>query len=85
MFFMLDYSRQKGDTPTVAERRKTGWGGKRPRAGRKPELERAVRFTLELEESDLEQLQRIADERSASVASVIREAVRRFLARRRKG
>lgn len=68
----------------MAPRRKTsGRGGSRPGAGRKPELEEAVSVTLHLERPQIDHLRKIADEEDVSVASLIRAAVNRFLARRK--
>ena len=69
----------------AARKKKTGWGGKRPGAGRKPELQDPVSFTLDFEEPQFEALKEIAEDREVSVASLVREAVRGYLARRRRG
>ncbi|HXK21796.1 MAG TPA: ribbon-helix-helix protein, CopG family [Myxococcota bacterium] len=67
----------------MAGRRKaTGRGGWRPGAGRRPELKRPARFTLDLEGPQMDALEKIAEERGVSVASVVREAVAAYLARR---
>lgn len=69
----------------VGTRRKaTGRGGWRPGAGRKLVLQDPVSVTLDLEEPQIERLREIADERGVSVASLIRQAVDAFLARRKK-
>ena len=63
--------------------RKTAWGGKRSRAGRKPTLKDPVSITLDLERPDADALKAIASERDASVASLVRAAVSAYLKRRR--
>ena len=66
----------------VAAREKaSGRGGRRPGAGRKPELEDAVSVTADLEREDLEALRAIAKRRSEPVAALIRLAVRGFIKR----
>jgi predicted DNA-binding ribbon-helix-helix protein len=47
-------------------------------------LQDPVSVTLDLEEPQIERLREIADERGVSVASLIRQAVDAFLARRKK-
>ena len=66
----------------VAAKKKGTWGGKRSRAGRKPELDNPVRYTLDLEGPQMDRLEMIAQERGASVASVVREAVAEYLSKR---
>ncbi len=68
----------------TARKKKSGWGGTRRGAGRKPELEDPVRFTVDFEGPDFDALKAIADERDVSVASLVRESVRRFVARQRR-
>jgi hypothetical protein len=70
----------------VAARRKTKGtlGGWRPGAGRKPELKDPARFTLDFEGADFAALETLARERGVSVASVVREAAREYVARRRR-
>ncbi len=71
---------------SVASRRKkkTGWGGARPGAGRKPELREPYRYSMDFEGPQMDALEQIASEREVSIASVVREAVDAYLARRRK-
>ncbi len=59
-------------------------GGWRPGAGRKPTLKDAVSFTGDIEKADMDALEAMAEKRSVSVASLVREAVKGFLKRRRK-
>ena len=68
----------------TTRKKKSGWGGARRGAGRKPELEDPVRFTVDFEGPNFDALKAIADERDVSVASLIREAVRRLVARQRR-
>ena len=64
----------------VARRKKKGGrGGRRPGAGRKPELSDPVSVTLDLDRSEAEALDSIAAEQSVSRASLVRAAVRTFL------
>ena len=70
------------DPEVAAKRRKTTWGGRRAGAGRKPTLRRPARFTGDLERADLDALETIAEEKSVSVASLVRQAVKAFLKRR---
>ena len=59
------------------------WGGKRARAGRKPELEDPVSVTFDMERPRVERLRAIAKERGVSAASLIRKAVDAYLRRQR--
>jgi len=68
----------------VAARKKDGRGGARPGAGRKPELKDPYRYTMDFEGPQMDALEAIAEERRASIASVVREAVDAYLRRRRK-
>ena len=68
----------------AARRKKSRRGGRRPGAGRKPILEGAKTLSVTLEESEYEAVQRLADERGVSFASVVREAVKAYSARRKK-
>ncbi len=68
----------------MAARKKGRLGGRRPGAGRKPILREPVSFTGDIERADIEALEAIADERGASLASVVREAVGAYLKRRKR-
>jgi len=61
-----------------------GRGGWRPGAGRKRIVREPARLAIDFERADMDELVRLADERGASVASLIREAVAAYLARRRR-
>ncbi len=65
-------------------KKKTGRGGARPGAGRKPELREPHRYSMDFEGPQMDALEQIASEREVSIASVVREAVDAYLARRRK-
>ncbi len=73
------------DEDVTARKTKGTLGGWRPGAGRKPTLKDAVSFTGDIEKADMDALETIAEKRGVSVASLLREAVRAFLKRRRKG
>src|SRR5262245_5436919 len=85
---MIDAFQIKIRTPTfcaVATRKKKGtWGGFREGAGRKPELHDARRYSLDFEGPQMEALEEIAEERGVSVATIVREACAKYLARRRR-
>jgi hypothetical protein len=77
------------DTATIIEdvaRRKVKgtWGGWRPGAGRKPTLKDPISFTGELERADVDYLEKIAEKRNVSVASLVRNAVSAFVQRQRR-
>ena len=69
--------------PTT-RRKPSGRGGWRPGAGRKRELDNPVRATTVLEGSDFELLASIAAARGATVAAVIRDAVKALLKRHKR-
>ena len=60
------------------------WGGWRPGAGRKPTIKDPVSFTGDLERADVDYLEKIAEKRGASVASLVRNAVSAFVRRQRR-
>ena len=70
--------------PVAARRTKGTWGGRRPGAGAKPQLEDAVSFTGDIERPDMDALEAIAEERGVSVASLVRVAVVAFVKRQRR-
>lgn len=63
------------------DRSKPGWGGARKNAGRKRIVENPRRLTLDFDGDDFERMERLAERREESVASIVREAVRRYLKR----
>jgi hypothetical protein len=77
-FKMLEYR------PMAAKRKKSGRGGRREGAGRKRILDGARTLSVTLEEADYEAVERLAETRSVSFASVVREAVKAYTARRKK-
>jgi len=69
----------------VTVRRKKGtWGGAREGAGRKPALEDPYRYSMDFERPQIDELAAVAAEEGGSIASVIREAVAQYLARRQR-
>ena len=54
-------------------------GGWRPGAGRKPVLADPVSFTGDIERTDMNALEAIAEERAVSVASLVRNAVAAYV------
>ena len=68
----------------AAKRRKSRLGGARPGAGRKRVLKDAKVLTVTLEGPDYEAIAREADKREVSLGTVVREAVRAYMARRRR-
>jgi hypothetical protein len=81
----LDHSNEVGYASAVAARKaKSGWGGRRPGAGRKPILKDPVAVTTDVERPDFEVLEAIAEERGGSVASLVRAAVVAYVKRQRR-
>ncbi len=70
--------------PMAAKRSKSRRGGKRPGAGRKPVLKDAHSFAVTLDGVDYEAISREADERGVSLGTIVREAVKGYMARRRR-
>lgn len=67
----------------MAAKKKTR-GGFREGAGRKPMFENRADLTVALEGSDYRRLVELAEEKGTSAGALVREAVRMYLARRRK-
>ena len=76
----------KGDyhPPVAARKAKSGWGGRRPGAGRRPILKDPVTVTNDIERADFEILDAIAEEHGVSVASLVRAAVAAYVKRQRR-
>ncbi len=72
------------DEGVSARRTKGTRGGWRPGAGRKPTMKDPVSFTGDVERADMDALEAMAEKRVVSVASLVRDAVKAFLKRRRK-
>ena len=68
----------------ASRRKQSGRGGFREGAGRKPVLKAARTITVTLEEADYKAVQRLAEGRGDSFASVIRAALRAYLKRRKR-
>jgi hypothetical protein len=67
----------------AAKAKKSQRGGRREGAGRKPFLKGGQRLSIALEEAEYAKVERLARARGDSIAAVIREAVKAYLARRR--
>ena len=72
---------QNATVESITMAKKPGRGGRREGAGRKPEFEDRVRFTLDLERADLDALKTLAAEREVSTASLFRKALQTLLRR----
>ena len=68
----------------VARKKKPGRGGRREGAGRKRIVTDPVAFTLDIERPEMDVLRAIAEERGASVASLVRKAISAFLRRQKR-
>lgn len=64
--------------------RGSGRGGARPGAGRKRVVKDPERIAVDLERPDLDALRALAEERSTSVANLVRRAVAQYLKRSRR-
>ena len=62
-------------------RSKSGWGGARPGAGRKPSGKERKRLSVDFDKPDFERLEEIAEEKSQSVGQTVRDAVSAYLRR----
>ena len=71
-------------TPMAAKRGRPKLGGARPGAGRKRVLKDAKPLTVTLEGPDFDAVVREADRRGVSLGTVVREAVKSHLSRRRR-
>jgi hypothetical protein len=65
----------------MAAKKKTKRRGRRPGSGRKGFIVGARRLSVDYPGAHMDALEEIAEERGASVASVVREAVRAYLER----
>ena len=82
----IDISNELGDNqPVVARKRKSGWGGARPGAGRKRIVKEPERIAVDFEKPDLDALRALAESRGKSVADLIRRAVGQYLRRAGRG
>ena len=72
------------DSDPMAAKRKSRRGGRRPGAGRKPELADPHSFSVTLEGADYAAIAEEGEERGVSLGTVVREAVRGYVARRRR-
>ncbi len=78
---MIDYSSNRNyNVPMAARRKKMGWGGARPGAGRKRLVQEPARIAIDFEQAQMDQLQELAERRDTSIASLIRAAVAQYLA-----
>jgi len=68
----------------TAKRKKSGRGGRREGAGRRPVLKGARTVSVTLEAADYEVVEHLAEQRGVSFAAVVREAVAAYTARRKK-
>jgi hypothetical protein len=70
----------------MAGRRKKGsHGGARRGSGRHRLFDDRQGLTVQLERADYDALAELAHERRASIGTVVRDAIRTYLARRKKG
>ncbi len=68
----------------AAKRGRPRMGGYRPGSGRKPILKDAKTLTVTLEGKDYQGVAREADRRGVSLGTIVRDAVKAHLARRRR-
>lgn len=70
----------------AAKRKKRGKrGGARPGAGRKPYFDESANLTVRFPKEDVDAVVEIATGRGVSAGEIVRDAVHRYVARRRKG
>ncbi len=79
---MSDLSKEAAYPLNVTARKKTRWGGTREGAGRPSEVEDPIRFTFDLERTEMEALRALSEARGVSVAKIVRRAVRAYVRRR---
>ena len=65
--------------------KKSGWGGRREGAGRKPRLDHPVRLTVFVNGGDAEALQEFADGEDVVFSEYIRRVLHRHVAARQRG
>jgi hypothetical protein len=68
----------------VVQKKSKGHGGARRGAGRPRRLQIPARLSVDFEAEDLDALQQLATAQDRSLASLIREAVRGYLAQHRQ-
>ena len=68
----------------AAKRGRPRMGGYRPGSGRKPVLKNGKTLTVTLEGKDYRGVAREADRRGVSLGTIVRDAVKAHLARRRR-
>jgi hypothetical protein len=66
----------------AARKAKSRRGGARPGAGRKPLFPESADLTIRFQRGTLEALAAVAERRKVSTASLVREAVEHYIARR---
>ncbi len=69
----------------TARKRSKVHGGVRSGAGRKGFIKDAYRLSVNFPGTDFDALEQLAEERGASIAAVVREAVRAYLEKNRRG
>jgi hypothetical protein len=68
----------------VAARRKGTWGGPRPGSGRPALFEKPKDLTVRFSKDEIDALAVLAEQKGVSTAELVREAVRQYVARRRR-
>ena len=67
----------------VTKKKTTSRKAPRTKAGRKPFLKGAKTFSVTLDQSDYQDVERLADKRGVSIAAIIPDAVKAYTARRK--
>jgi hypothetical protein len=68
----------------AAKRKKRGtWGGARPGSGRKPYFDESADLTVRFPKEDVDALVSLATARGVSAGELVREAVHRYVSRRK--